>query len=202
MTTLQEIVALDLLTLRAHTERAGDILDADLHPVRVRGMLERCKVCLVRKATILVAYAALAPESQTCWFVQAFNTHPSHRTPAVLSALLARSPSRPTGKASSHAAEETVRRQGMPPIAKCRRPPDHHASVGPGCRRAPRIAAHGRRNGPLRRGVRRDIGGASGMDTTLRSGEVTYRDNSVPGPTGRATKRSVDNASERMLVVR
>ncbi|MGI4861252.1 MAG: GNAT family N-acetyltransferase [Janthinobacterium lividum] len=90
MTIIDEVLALDLLTLRAHTERAGDAIDADLHSVRVRTMLENASVCSVRKADELAAYAALAPESDTCWFVQAFNTHPLHRTPAVMSELVSK----------------------------------------------------------------------------------------------------------------
>jgi GNAT superfamily N-acetyltransferase len=88
--TINEILALDLLTLREHTERAGDVLDADQHRVRLQASLEVCAVCSVRKAGELVAYAMLRPESETCWFVSGLSTHPLHRTPTVMSELLSK----------------------------------------------------------------------------------------------------------------
>ncbi|MGI4984547.1 MAG: GNAT family N-acetyltransferase [Janthinobacterium lividum] len=90
MTLVHDILELDLLTLQAHTERAGDVVDADLHRARVQDMLETCTVCPVYRAGRLVAYAALVPESASCWFVRGFNTHPSHRTSAVMGELLSK----------------------------------------------------------------------------------------------------------------
>jgi GNAT superfamily N-acetyltransferase len=87
---LNEILALDLLTLREHTERAGDVFDADQHRVRLRASLEACEVCSVRRVGEIVAYAMLRRESETCWFVSGLCTHPLHRTPAVMSELLAK----------------------------------------------------------------------------------------------------------------
>ncbi len=86
MPTLEELLALDLLTLREHTERAGDTLDPELHASRIRESLLTSQVCAVRRDGELVAYAMLTPESptSTCWFVLAFNTHPQHRTSAVM----------------------------------------------------------------------------------------------------------------------
>ncbi|MFM0730329.1 GNAT family N-acetyltransferase [Paraburkholderia sediminicola] len=90
MPTVNEILTLDLLTLREHTERAGDVFDADQHRVRLQASLEDCEVCSVRRAGELVAYAMLRRESETCWFVSGLSTHPLHRTPAVMSELLSK----------------------------------------------------------------------------------------------------------------
>ena len=84
MHTVDEFLSLDMLTLREHTARVG----ADLNEERQRGSLEKLlqtsQVCTVRRQGALVAYAMLQPESATCWFVTGFNTHPLHRTSAVM----------------------------------------------------------------------------------------------------------------------
>lgn len=86
MPTIEELLALDLLTLCEHTERAGDKLDPELHAAQLRQSLQISQVCAVRRQRDLVAYAMLSPESESsgCWFVRAFNTHPQHRTSAVM----------------------------------------------------------------------------------------------------------------------
>lgn len=86
MHTVEELLALDLLTLREHTERAGDKLDAEVHAAELRRSLQISQVCTVRREGELVAYAMLSPqpESPGGWFVRAFNTHPLHRTSAVM----------------------------------------------------------------------------------------------------------------------
>jgi L-amino acid N-acyltransferase YncA len=86
MPTVEELVALDLLTLREHTERAGDQLDPELHAMQLSQSLEISQVCEVRRDGELVAYAMVSPESPTSCggFVRAFNTHPRHRTSAVM----------------------------------------------------------------------------------------------------------------------
>jgi L-amino acid N-acyltransferase YncA len=89
MPQVHEILELDLLTLREHTERAGDVLD----PERMRQSLERLlplsETAVVRRDGALVAYAMLQPQEAGRWFVTAFNTHPSHRTSPVFKALFA-----------------------------------------------------------------------------------------------------------------
>ncbi|WP_429287623.1 GNAT family N-acetyltransferase [Paraburkholderia sp. GAS206C] len=87
--SVDELLALDALTLREHTERAGDAFNVDEHRVRLRKSLEISEVCSVRREGKLVAYAMLRPDSGTCWFVGAFGTHPLHRTYAVVIELLA-----------------------------------------------------------------------------------------------------------------
>jgi L-amino acid N-acyltransferase YncA len=89
MPTIEELLALDILTLRAHTERAGDELNVDRHRAGLVKSLAVSQVCAVRREGVLVAYAMLQPESPSCWFVTGFNTHPLHRTASVLFELLA-----------------------------------------------------------------------------------------------------------------
>jgi L-amino acid N-acyltransferase YncA len=88
--SVDELLALDALTLREHTERAGDAFDVDEHRVQLRKSLEVNEVCSVRREGKLVAYATLRPESGACWLVGAFGTHPLHRTYAVITELLAK----------------------------------------------------------------------------------------------------------------
>lgn len=88
--SLDEILVLDELTLREHTERAGDVFDLGMHRARLETSLLVSEVCSVRREGKLVAYAMLHPESAACWFVGAFGTDPSHRTSAVMTELLAK----------------------------------------------------------------------------------------------------------------
>lgn len=90
MPLIEELVALDLLTLREHTERAGDRIDPQLHAAQVRESLEVSRVCEVRRGGDLVAYAMLNQMSSSIWFVRGFNTHPEHRSPPVMRELFSR----------------------------------------------------------------------------------------------------------------
>lgn len=87
MPQAQEILTLDLLTLRDHTEQAGDTLD----PERLRESIERLlplsEVAAVRREGALVAYAMLQPQQDGHWFVTGFNTHPAHRSAPVFKSL-------------------------------------------------------------------------------------------------------------------
>jgi L-amino acid N-acyltransferase YncA len=87
MPTVAELLSLDMLTLREHTERAGDSLDAETHEKRLRESLESSRICAVWRNGSLVAYAMLNQASGSSWFVRAFNTHPSHRNASVLREL-------------------------------------------------------------------------------------------------------------------
>jgi hypothetical protein len=87
MPTIAEILALDQLTLREHTERAGDVLDIEYQREILRKALPVSRVCSVRRNGGLVAYAMMHPESRGGWFVTAFNTHPLHRNAPVLQEL-------------------------------------------------------------------------------------------------------------------
>jgi ribosomal protein S18 acetylase RimI-like enzyme len=86
--TLDELLALDLLTLREHTERAGDRIDPEAHAQRLRDSLQVSQLCAVRRGGALVAYAMLNPLEGASWFVRAFNTHPGHRNGPVMRDLL------------------------------------------------------------------------------------------------------------------
>lgn len=88
--SVDELLALDALTLREHTERAGDAFDVGEHRLKLQKSLRVNEVCSVRREGKLVAYAMLRPDSGACWFVGAFGTHPLYRTYAVITELLAR----------------------------------------------------------------------------------------------------------------
>jgi ribosomal protein S18 acetylase RimI-like enzyme len=88
--SVDELLALDSLTLRAHTEQAGDAFDIDEHREKLQKALKVNEVCSVRREGRLVAYAMLRPGAGECWFVGAFGTHPSHRTYGVMTELLAK----------------------------------------------------------------------------------------------------------------
>jgi hypothetical protein len=87
MSLSAQILALDLLTLRDHTELAGDKLDAEPHLASINNNLQSSKIATVYRETRLVAYAMAQPLTEDCWIVTGFNTHPAHRSPPVLSEL-------------------------------------------------------------------------------------------------------------------
>jgi ribosomal protein S18 acetylase RimI-like enzyme len=86
--SVDELLALDALTLREHTERAGDVFDIGEHQVKLQKSLQVNEVCSVRREGKLVAYAMLRQDLGARWFVGAFGTHPLHRTYAVMTELL------------------------------------------------------------------------------------------------------------------
>jgi L-amino acid N-acyltransferase YncA len=88
MPTVEELLALDLLTLREHTELAGDSIDPERHAANLRESLGFSRTCAVRRNGKLVAYAMLNQVSGSSWFVRGFNTHPEHRSAPVLRELL------------------------------------------------------------------------------------------------------------------
>ena len=85
--TVSEFLALDVLTLRAHTLSAGDEFNEERHRLSLMTSLQVSQICMVRRNDALMAYAMLKPESATCWFVTGFNTHPLYRTAAVMCEL-------------------------------------------------------------------------------------------------------------------
>jgi ribosomal protein S18 acetylase RimI-like enzyme len=88
MPTIEELPSLDLLTLREHTERAGDQIDPAAHAAQLRESLNFSRTCTVRRSGVLVAYAMLNQVDGTSWFVRGFNTHPEHRNASVVRELL------------------------------------------------------------------------------------------------------------------
>lgn len=53
--SVDELLMLDSLTLRAHTEQAGDAFDMNEHRVKLQKALEVNEVCSVRREGRLVA---------------------------------------------------------------------------------------------------------------------------------------------------
>ena len=87
MPTVEELVALDQITLREHTELAGDVLDPKQQFERLQSLLPSSKCCTVRRNGTLVAYTMMHQENKQCWFVTAFNIHPKQRNSSVLQEL-------------------------------------------------------------------------------------------------------------------
>jgi ribosomal protein S18 acetylase RimI-like enzyme len=87
MPQVEELLALDLLTLREHTEQAGDVLDPDVQRLAIERSLAASQVATVRRNGNLVAYAMLQPQESGRWFVTGFNTHPAHRSAPVFREL-------------------------------------------------------------------------------------------------------------------
>lgn len=86
---LEDILALDLLTLREHTELAGDVFDAATQRRQLERSLALAELVAARRDGTLVAYALLRPQEDGRWFVLGFNTHPDHRNGGVFRELFA-----------------------------------------------------------------------------------------------------------------
>ena len=89
MPALDEMLALDVLTLREHTELAGDAFDVEAQRQRISKSLEVSEVVAVRDDNFLIAYAMLRPDAGDRWFVLGFNVHPEHRNGRVFRHLFA-----------------------------------------------------------------------------------------------------------------
>lgn len=92
MPHLDDILALDLLTLREHTEHAGDVFDAASQREKLEQSLAACDLMVVHRQQVLIAYAMLQVQVQEggLGFVLGFNTHPDHRNGSVFRELFAR----------------------------------------------------------------------------------------------------------------
>lgn len=86
---VEEILALDLLTLRTHTELAGDVFDPEQQRSAIEAALARSQLAFVRREGRLIGYAMLQAQEAGCWFVSGFNTHPAHRSGPVFRELFA-----------------------------------------------------------------------------------------------------------------
>lgn len=89
---VRDIVALDLVTLREHTQQAGDAMDAAQQAQQaqqVRAALQTHQLCVVRRADALAAYAMLRPMDAGTWFVSGFCLALEHRNATVLRDLFA-----------------------------------------------------------------------------------------------------------------
>jgi L-amino acid N-acyltransferase YncA len=77
---LDELLALDTLTLRQHTEAAGDRFDPVAHRQQLASSLADSQLLLVRgQDGSLHGYALLRQQTATHWFVGMLNLHPAHR---------------------------------------------------------------------------------------------------------------------------
>ena len=88
MALLDDIIALDTLTLSEHSIAAGAVLDTERYRSLLEGSLSRCEVITVYRGDRLAGYAMFEPLEGSSWFVSAFNTHPEYRNASVLRALL------------------------------------------------------------------------------------------------------------------
>lgn len=88
---VEEVLALDILTLRGHTELAGDTFDPQVQRTVLTNSLKITEIISVRRDGVLVAYAMLRPQPEEggCWFVTGFNSHPKHRNPSTFRELFA-----------------------------------------------------------------------------------------------------------------
>lgn len=84
---MNEYMALDDLTLRAHTEKSGAKLDLEiLETSREKAKKSAC-FFEERVDGNLAAYATIMEKEEGIWFVLMFNTHPAFRTPKVFISL-------------------------------------------------------------------------------------------------------------------
>ena len=90
MINVEEILALDLLTLREHTELAGDVFNEGTQRQLLEQTVGTAEVVSVRRDNVLIAYAMLRPQEEGRWFVLGFNTHPGHRNATVFRELFTR----------------------------------------------------------------------------------------------------------------
>lgn len=82
-----DILALDNLTLRAHTQDAGQVFDLVEHEKNVRLSFARSELVIVRRDQKIVAYANLWRQHDDVWFAGMINVHPDHRNASVLRKL-------------------------------------------------------------------------------------------------------------------
>lgn len=85
---MEEILALDLLVLRAHTLAAGDNFSEASHRAALAAVLPKSTVFKAHRTGRLAGYAYLWPKSSGLWFVGGLAVHPDFRTGPVLKTLL------------------------------------------------------------------------------------------------------------------
>ena len=84
MPSIDEILALDRLTLEDEVGPDGEVVSDEWLRRRLEEALLTSQLCTVKRNGTLVAYAMLHPQTESRWFVTCFNTHPSYRTAPVL----------------------------------------------------------------------------------------------------------------------
>ncbi len=87
---MEEILALDMLTLPAHTHAAGDEFSEASHRAALAQVLPKSEVIKIHRHGRLAGYAYLWPKGGGLWHVGGFTVHPDFRTGRVLRRLLAK----------------------------------------------------------------------------------------------------------------
>ena len=85
---MDEILALDLLVLSAHTHAAGDDFTEASHRAALAAVLPKSTIFKQHRRGQLAGYAYLWPKGGGLWFVGGLAVHPSFRAGPVLKALL------------------------------------------------------------------------------------------------------------------
>ncbi len=85
---MEEIVALDMLTLTAHTRAAGAAFTEGSHRAALAQVLPISEIIKVHRQGRLAGYAYLWPKNGGLWHVGGFAVHPDFRAGRVLGALL------------------------------------------------------------------------------------------------------------------
>lgn len=85
---MDEILALDMLTLPAHTHAAGEIFTEASHRAALAQVLPKSEVIKIHRHGRLAGYAYLWPKGGGLWHVGGFAVHPDFRTGRVLRGLL------------------------------------------------------------------------------------------------------------------
>ena len=85
---MEEILALDMLTLAAHTLAAGDGFTEAGHRAALAEVLPKSEVIKTHREGRLAGYAYLWPKGGGLWHVGGFAVHPDFRNGRVLRVLL------------------------------------------------------------------------------------------------------------------
>ena len=86
---MQEILALDRLTLTAHTRAAGDEFTTATHRAALVAILPKSKIIKIHRGALLAGYAYLWPKEDGLWHMGGFGIHPNFRFGRVIKQLLA-----------------------------------------------------------------------------------------------------------------
>lgn len=86
---MEEILALDMLTLHAHTVAAGDVFDEASHRAALEKVLPKSEIIRIYREDRLAGYAYLWPKGGGLWHVGGFAVHPDFRFGRVIADLLA-----------------------------------------------------------------------------------------------------------------
>ena len=86
---MEEILALDMLTLRVHTLAVGGEFTPESHRTALAAVLPKSKIVKIHRGAVLAGYTYLWPKGGGLWFVGGFGIHPDFRFGRVIAQLLA-----------------------------------------------------------------------------------------------------------------